>query len=173
MPKLNNTKFGILLIKPTKKNTYIRKVTNWAFDNFKALCLVNKQNIVTHIATDAGHGVQQAQVLDEYLKRILGNKRVEKLKPTDSLRYWVVKEAIPLNPQYELNKPVRGIRYATYEEELNIEKIIVKSWFKQYNLTYHDVFWNTREYPKIYGSSMEFDFQEALFELEKSGELYL
>ena len=77
MPKLNNTKFGILLIKPTKKNTYIRKVTNWAFDNFKALCLVNKQNIVTQIATDGRHGVQQAQVLDEYLKRILGNKRVE------------------------------------------------------------------------------------------------
>lgn len=173
MPKLNNTKFGILLIKPTNKNTYIRKVTNWAFDNFKALCLVNKQNIVTHIATDARHGVQQAQVLDEYLKEILGNKRVQKLKPTDSLRYWVVKESVSLNPEYELNKPVRGIRYATSEEELDIEKIIVKSWFKQYNLTYHDVFWNTQEYPQVYSSATEFDFQNALFDLEKTGELYL
>ena len=173
MARIKNNQLEILLIKPMKKNTYIRKVTNWAFDSFKALCLVNKQNIVTNVATDARFGVQQAQILDDYLKKILGDKRFQKLNPTDSLRYWVVKESVSLNPEYELNKPVRGIRYATSEEGLDIEKIIVKSWFKQYNLTYHDVFWNTREYPQVYGSAMEFDFQNALFDLEKTGELYL
>ena len=172
MSKEIRNQFKILLIKPMKDNIYIRKVKNWAFDEFKALAIVNKQNAVTHIATDAKHGVQQATILDEYLKKVLGKKRVEKLNPDDMLRYWAVKETTPLTPEYKLTKPVRGLRYATNEEELDIEKIIVKSWFKKHNLKYTDVFWNTREYPHLYGSCMEFDFQKALFDLEKTGELY-
>lgn len=172
MPDLKNVEHKILLIKPTKKNTYVRRVTNWAFDAFKAICIVNKKNIVIGVAIDAEHGLKQAQYLDNHLKQVLGNKRVEKLKPTDTLRYWVIGKSVPLTPHYSLDKPVRGVRYATSEEELAIEKIIVKSWFKHFNLTYQDVFWNTREYPKIYGSCMEFDFQKALFDLEKTGELY-
>ena len=172
MRNQRQSKYSILLIKPMKNNTYIRKVNNWAFDQFKALCIVNKQNIVTHVVTDGKSGVQRATILNDFLKNVLGKKRVEKLKPDDMFRFWIVKKAIHLTPEYELHNPVRGIRYASDEEGLNIEKIIVKSWFKECNLTYHDVFWNTREYPKIYSSCFEYDFQRALFDLQKSGELY-
>lgn len=172
MAKSNQNQYKILLIKPMKHNTYIRKVKNWAYTEFKALCIVNKENKVTHIAADAIHGVQQATILDNYLKSILGKKRVEKLKPEDMLRFWIVKETIPLTPEYNLDTPVRGLRYATAKEELDIEKTIIKSWFKENNLNHYNVFYNTGEYPKIYGSCISYDFHEALFELEKNGELY-
>lgn len=161
----------ILLFKPMNGYlAYIRKGATYS--NFKALATVSKDNKVENIGANIYSGFIKLKNFGSIEKNILGEKKYNKGNPEDFYYIYYINQPLPLSNPLLLEKPVRGIRYATDEETYNIKKEIIKALARYHNISYEDVFWNWGEYSHLYSESMQLDFQDALFDLEKTGELY-
>lgn len=171
MPVKNLQSENILLFKPMNGyHAYIRK--GLTYSNFKAIATVSKDNKVQEIGIHISAYFKPLKKFDSYEKQILGEKKYNKGKPDDNYFIYYIHQPLPLDTPLALDKPVRGIRYSTDEETYNIKKEIIKALARLHNVTYQDVFWNWGEYSELYSESMQLDFQNVLFDLEKSGELY-
>ena len=161
----------ILLFKPMNGYlAYIRKGATYS--NFKALATVSKDNKVENIGAFIYTGFKPLKTFSPFEKRILSEKKYNKANPEDFYYIYYINQPLPLNTPLLLEKPVRGIRYATNEETYDIKKEIIKALARLHNVSYEDVFWNWGEYSELYSESIQLDFQDVLFDLEKSGELY-
>ena len=161
----------ILLFKPMNGYlAYIRKGATYS--NFKALATVSKDNKVENIGLFIYTYFKPLKNFDPVERKILGEKKYSKGNPEDFYYVYYISQPLKLNTPLILENPVRGIRYATDEETYNIKKEIIKSLARLHNVSYEDVFWNWGEYSHLYSESMQLDFQDVLFDLEKSGELY-
>lgn len=162
----------ILLFKPMNGYyAYIRKFSNnYVF--YKALATVTNDNKVSAIGLFASNRYAQLKNFDSIEREIIGKKKYDKGNPDDYYFIYYINQPLNLNEPLSLDKPVRGMRYATYEETYNIKKEIIKALARLHNVNYEDVFWNWGEYSELYSESMQLDFQNVLFDLEKSGELY-
>ena len=170
MPQIKGISNRILLFKPMKDLTYIRKGMNYA--SFHALGTVSKDNKVMNMALEFGFFLSPFKNLGEYERKVLGKKRCEKANPEDYYSIYAIKTPLKLINPIQLDKPVRGMRFANAEEDYEIRKEILKGLAKHYNISLEDMFWNWGNYPELYKNSWEMDFQNVLFDLEKSGELY-
>jgi hypothetical protein len=169
--KIKNERERIILYKSQFKRMYLRKQSN-SFLNYRALSLCNKQNQVIEFGWHITDVNLSPDNVKEYAEMILGKARANKIKPNDEYRLLDIHTPIKLLKPYNLEKPVRGIRYATSEETYDLKKALIKTIAQKYNITYEDVFWNWANYPELYSLSMIMDFQDVLFDLEKTGELY-
>lgn len=171
MPQIPVNTERILLFKPMNGyNAYIRKGLNYS--NFKALATVTKDNQVKAIGIEISTAYKSLKNFSNLEKEILGNKRYDKGNPDDDYFIYYILQELSLDKPLRLTKPVRGIRFSTDKETYLIKKEIIKALARLHNITYRDVFWNWGEYSDLYSESMQLDFQDVLFELEKTGELY-
>lgn len=162
----------ILLFKPKNKSykAYIRKGHNYAI--FKAIASVSQKNEVECVGAQIYANFKSLKNFDDVEKKIFSEKNYSKGNPDDYYYIYYIHQPLYLNKPLQLTKPVRGIRYATADETYDIKKEIIKALAKLYNISYEDVFWNWGEYARLYSESIQLDFQDVLFDLEKSGELY-
>ena len=162
---------NILLFKPMNGYlAYIRKGVTYS--RFKAIASVSKDNKVDSIGLYTYTNFKPLKKFDSIEKKILGEKKYNKGNPEDLYFVYYIYQPLYLINPLPLDKPVRGIRYSTDEETYAIKKEIIKALAKLHNVNYLDVFWNWGEYPELYSESIQLDFQDVLFDLEKSGELY-
>ena len=161
----------ILLFKPMNGYlAYIRKGAT--YNNFKALATVSKDNKVENIGLFIYTNFKKLENFDPVEKSILGEKKYSNGNPEDYYYVYYISQPLRLDTPLTLEKPVRGIRYADDSETYDIKKEIIKALARLHNISYEDVFWNWGEYSELYSESMQLDFQDVLFDLEKSGELY-
>ena len=161
----------ILLFKPM--NGYLAHIRKGAtYNNFKALATVSKDNKVENIGLFIYTYYKPLKNFDPVEKSILGEKKYSKGNPEDYYYVYYISQPLRLDTPLLLEKPVRGIRYTSEDETYGIKKEIIKALARLHNISYEDVFWNWGEYSKLYSESMQLDFQDVLFDLEKSGELY-
>jgi len=171
MPRIPVNTERILLFKPMNGYyAYIRKGLNYS--TFKALATVTKDNKVKTIGAYPHTRYKFLKDFSNFEIKIFGRKRYTKGNPNDLYYIYYIMQPLPLDKPLPLTKPVRGMRYATDEETYSIKKEIIKALARLHNVSYEDVFWNWGEYSQLYSESIQLDFQDVLFDLEKSGELY-
>ena len=161
----------ILLFKRMNGYTaYIRKGVTYSM--YKAMATVTNDNKVEAIGLFTYSSYKPLKSFDPIEKRIIGKKKYDKGNPDDLYYVYYISQPLNLDEPLLLTKPVRGMRYASKSETYDIKKEIIKALAKLHNISYEDVFWNWGEYVELYSESIQLDFQDVLFDLEKSGELY-
>ena len=139
---------------------------------YKAMATVTKDNKVESIGLFTYETYKPLKHFDSIEKKILGKKKYDKGNPDDFYYIYYINQPLNLDEPLPLSKPVRGMRYASDSETYDIKKEIIKALARLHNVSYEDVFWNWGEYAELYSESMQLDFQDVLFDLEKTGELY-
>lgn len=154
----------ILLIK-TNGGHYIRKnASHYTLFNWKVL--VNKDNEAYAVCYDNYFGMMGYENLPgDY------QKKVKKHKPEDRWFVFLVDSPQLMEIPYKLSKPVRGLRFATEDEEEKICELIVSGLIMKYGVTKYDFFWDTQKYKQVYAYCVEMDLLGSLIRLEQEGKL--
>lgn len=160
----------MLLYKPKKDYKTIRKLSkNYLL--FHYFCFVDKDNNVTGYSLSPLALFAPAKGLLEEDIQLLGKKRWEKLDENTTLVIYAGVNPVHLEQPVCLEKPVRGMRYATDEEERILKETIVKQEIKRLHVTTSDGFYGNDNYQELYRYCLSNELQDALFTLEQKGEL--
>jgi len=160
----------MLLLKSKKEFKTIRKISkNYLLFHFFGF--VDKENNVTHYTSNPLAFVVRAKDLVDEDIRLFGKKRWEKLDKNTNLIVYQGAGLTQFEQPISLEKQVRGMRYATQEEEKIIKTEIVKQEAKRLQVKSSDCFYNRENYQELYKFCMSNDLQEYLFSLERHMEL--
>lgn len=158
----------MLLYKPKKGYKTIRKISkNYLLVH--SFGFVDKDNKVTGYSLLPLLAVVPAKNLREEDILLFGKKRWDKLEKNTTLVVYQGGNPVQFEQPVCLEKPVRGMRYATQEEEKIIKKEIVKQEAKRLCVSSLDCFYNHDNYNELYEFCMINDLQEQLFILEQKG----
>ncbi len=116
----------ILLYKPQKDLTYIRKLS-MSYGYYVALACVDKNNKVTHVGVSNSFQIIPFHKLNTHDRNILGSERCLKLEADDLMSVYRIKKYIKLNKPYKLLKDCRGMRFTLPEENYQIKKEIINT----------------------------------------------
>lgn len=116
----------ILLYKPQKDLTYIRKLS-MSYGYYVALACVDKNNKVTHVGVSNSFQIIPFNKLNTHDRNILGSERCLKLEADDLMSVYRIKKYIKLNKPYKLLKDCRGMRFTLPEENYQIKKEIINT----------------------------------------------
>ena len=154
----------ILLLK-TNGEPVIRK-NGATYTLFEWKGLVNKNNEVYAICFDNYWGMWDYESLPEEYQ-----KKIKKHNPSDKWFIFLAEYSSLIETPYKLSKPVRGLRFASMEEERKICELIVETMIRRQGVQKYDAFWGAQKYKTLYSYCVERDLLGSLIKLEQEGKL--
>ena len=113
----------ILLIKPQRNNTYIRKLT-MSYGYTSPLAITSPTNHITHIGIKNTINIKKIQDFNNTEKHIIGTNKIKKLNPQDLMNIYTINKTIPLNKKIPLTKKCNNMRHTTPTETQQIKTIL-------------------------------------------------
>lgn len=156
-------------------NYYLRKLGTGGYVRYGCVCLVDKENKLTGIVNSNACGIVcGAWVKNDFAQEEfeLTNNQYNKLISYDGklLLISLVDTKKLDEPLEILEKPVRGLRFATFEEEKKLWLWYVSSLFNFEEVSSHEIFYGSERLNKIYAYCMELDILKYYFHyLDKGG----
>ena len=157
----NNHFDRILLFKPQKDMTYIRKLS-MSYGYYTALAVVNKQDIVTHIGANNNFKILPFSKLNSVHRSILGREKCKYLEPDDIMSIYKVDAPLKLISPYRLVKACKGMRYTLPVETKDIKKRILYTLSERHGVSMDDA-QKLESYTRLYENNIPLNFTDILF----------
>lgn len=157
----------ILLIKYKKQNQeyYARKLGNVHY-HYKFLGLTNKQNQLTHICTAPRMLLLSPLKCDEKLKQktqYTVKAFDKKFKEEEKVFFHYFLPSFQIREPVNLDKKVRGLRFATDEERKIVSDEIVKFWCDYNPITLKERLYHSERYGELWSKCMENEVMDSFF----------